>query len=377
MARLVALVVATLLLAKPVIADSWSDLERCKFVGELAKADKNIEACDRAIADPKISPRSRVAALSNRCGWWWTKHQPQRALSDCNEAIRLDPAYAVAYLNRGNAYMNDGDFERALEDLNEAIRIDPQNAWAYTSRGDLYKRKRDFDHALGDFNKATQLEPNYALAFFERGLLQKARGDFDQALLDFNVSVRLDDGYAPAYFNRGLVYYIMGNNLRAIDDFTRSVTMDPKDASAYFNRGVALFLIGNRAADAAADFKKANELIPKNAYFVLWLDIAERRTGSPRQLRRTAAQVDSTVWPGPLLRQFLGELTYSQTLAPDGTDPTTSDGKFCEANFYSGELMLANGEKQEAFRLLRLAAKDCPQSFIEGSAAIVELIVQR
>jgi lipoprotein NlpI len=369
--RLVVLVLGTFLLANPVIADSWSDLERCKFLGELAKADQNIEACDRAIADPKTSAPGRVAALSNRCGWWWTKHQPQRALSDCNEAIRLDPAYAVAYLNRGNAYMNDGDFERALEDFNEAIRIDPQNAWAYTSRGELYKRKRDFDHALGDFNKATQLEPNYALAIFERGVLQKARGDFDHALLDFNISIRLDESYAPAYFNRGLVYYIMGNNSRAIDDFTRCIKIDPKDASAYFNRGVALFLIGDRAADAAADFRKANELVPRNPYFVLWLDIAERRTGSPRQLSRTAKQVDLTVWPGPLLRQFLGELSYYQTLASDG------DGIVCEANFYRGELMLANGEKQRALRLLRLAAKDCPQSFIEASAAIVELIVQR
>ena len=43
-----------------------------------------------------------------------------------NEAIRLDPKYSAAYNNRGNACNDLGEPQRAIEDLNEAIRLNPQ-----------------------------------------------------------------------------------------------------------------------------------------------------------------------------------------------------------------------------------------------------------
>jgi tetratricopeptide (TPR) repeat protein len=41
------------------------------------------------------------------------------------QAIRLDPAYAPAFYNRGNARRAKGDVDGALADYNEAIRLDP------------------------------------------------------------------------------------------------------------------------------------------------------------------------------------------------------------------------------------------------------------
>src|ERR1700731_2809285 len=137
---------ATLIaISSPALADHQSDLEQCKFIGEISKADLSIAACDRALNDPRMTGPSRAIALSNRCGWWWAKKDPDRALSDCNEAIQLDRTYAAAYVNRGNAYLNKADASHAFADFNEAIQLDPKNAWAHTARGNLYKNKGDFD----------------------------------------------------------------------------------------------------------------------------------------------------------------------------------------------------------------------------------------
>ena len=129
----------------PALADSQNDLDRCKLAGEVSKADEGIAACDRVINDPKVTAPNRAAALASRCGWWWTKKDPDRALSDCNEAIRADSRYAAAYINRGNAYLLKSDVDHAFADFSEAIRLDPKNAWAYTERGNLYKNKGDFE----------------------------------------------------------------------------------------------------------------------------------------------------------------------------------------------------------------------------------------
>jgi lipoprotein NlpI len=365
-------------LASPALADSSSDLEQCRFVGVVSKADQSIAACDRVIDDPKITGPSRAAALSNRCGWWWAKKDPDRALPDCNEAIRLDPSYAAAYINRGNALLNKADFERAFADFDSAVRLDPKNAWAYNARGDLYKNKGDLDHAMADFSEAIRLDPNYAMAYFFRGDLYKRKGDFDRALADLNQSIRLDPNDAMAYFTRGGVSYVMGNNPGALADFTTSIQLDPNDAAAFFSRGVAYFIVGGRVADAEADFRKASEISPRDAYAALWRDLAERRNGVPSHLPQAAKQLDMTAWPAPVVRHFLGELTASQLLAAaHDSDPKTTLGQSCEANFYSGEFALSKKNKPEALRLLQLAAKDCPRGYIESTAAIAELIAQR
>lgn len=365
----------SLALSSPARADSQGDLEHCKFVGELSKADESIAACDRVISDPKVTTQNRAAAFSSRCGWWWAKKDPDRALTDCNEALRADSSNAAAYLNRGNAYLNKSDFERAFADFNEAIRLDPKNAWAFAERGNLYKNKGDLDHALADLNESVRLDPTYALAYFARGDLYKSKGDFPRAMADMNEAIRLDPNYAPAYFTRGRLSYLLGNNPAALEDFTKSIKLDTEDATAYFNRGVAYYVIGGRTADAVADFRKAAELNPKDAYAALWRDLAERRNNAPSHLAEAAKQLDMTVWPAPVIRHFLDELNAEQTFgAAFDTDPKTKLAQTCEANFYSGEFALLKKNKKEAQRLLKLAADDCPRSFVESTAAIAELI---
>jgi lipoprotein NlpI len=372
-----------LIVSSPVLADDQDELTQCKFFGGVSKADLNIAACDRVLKNPKISGPNRAAAFSNRCGWWWAKKDPDRALSDCNEAIRIEPGLAAAYANRGNVYLSKVDAEHAFADFNEAIRLDPKTGWFYSARGDLYKNRGDFDHALADLSESIRLDPTYAIAYFFRSDLYKSKGDVDHALADLNDSIRLDPNYAMAYLKRGSLSYTLGNIPGALIDFNKSIQVDPDNEAAYFNRGVAYFIVGGRVADAEADFRKASKLDPKNPYFALWLDLAEqgdeeRGKDAPRYLMEAAKQLDMTAWPAPVIRQFLGELSSAQTLAAvDGSDPKKKLAQTCEANFYGGEFALLKKNKPEALRLLEAAARDCPRSFIESIAAISELIVAR
>jgi lipoprotein NlpI len=77
-----------------------------------------------------------------------------------------------------------------------------------------------------------------------------------------------------------------------------------------------------------------------------------------------------------VVRLFLGELRPTEALAAaDDKDPKTKQAQVCEANFYSGELALLKGTKDEAIPLLRLSASDCPKDSVEWEAANAELKV--
>jgi lipoprotein NlpI len=356
-------------------AADQADLDRCKFAGELNRTDEGIAACDRVVGDSKMSPQDRASALSSRCGWWWAKKDSDRALTDCNESVRTYRNLAAAYLNRGNVYLSKSDPEHALADFNEALRLDPKNAWGFAARGNLYKSKGDFDPALTDLDEAIRLDPGYALAFFSRGELYKSKGDVTRAMSDMNDTLRLDPNYAVAYFVRGQLSYLLGNAPAAVEDFGKAIKLDPNEATTYFNRGVAYYVLGGRNPDAIADFNKAAELSPTDAYTALWRDLAERRNNSPTHLAEAAKKLDMTVWPAPVIRHFLGQSNIEQTYgAAFDTDPKTKAAQTCEANFYSGELALLTRNRTEAQRLLKLAADQCPPSFIESTAAVAEVI---
>jgi lipoprotein NlpI len=65
-------------------------------------------------------------------------------------------------------------------------------------------------------------------------------------------------------------------------------------------------------------------------------------------------------WPAPIIRLFLGEMTFDDVLkAADDTSSIKMKGQVCETNLFAGELALGRGEKDEAVRLLHLAVDGC------------------
>ncbi|KAM3103595.1 tetratricopeptide repeat protein, partial [Phormidesmis sp. 146-12] len=45
------------------------------------------------------------------------------AIAAYNQAIHLDPKYAVAYANRGEFYFKKQQYDRALADIDRAIKL--------------------------------------------------------------------------------------------------------------------------------------------------------------------------------------------------------------------------------------------------------------
>jgi tetratricopeptide (TPR) repeat protein len=84
--------------------------------------------------------------------------QYDRAITNFNKAIELNPRYADAYYNRGVAYGEKGDWDKAIPDYSKAIEINPKDAEAYDNRGLAYYRKGDYDKACSDWNRACELE---------------------------------------------------------------------------------------------------------------------------------------------------------------------------------------------------------------------------
>ena len=87
------------------------------------------------------------------------REDPQHALADCDEAIRLAPKDPVARSIRGAVYSAMQNYDKAIADFDEVVRLQPNDGSSYHDRGAARMFQRDFDRAIADFNKAIQLDP--------------------------------------------------------------------------------------------------------------------------------------------------------------------------------------------------------------------------
>jgi lipoprotein NlpI len=301
---------------------------------------------------------------------------PETRIVACTQSIKSGKwkghNQAVNYGNRGKAYLDKGDNDRAIADFNQAISIDPKNPVPFNNRGVAYRKKGDNDRAIADYNQAISLNPKDHDAYYNRGIAYRNKGDHDHAMSDYNKAISLNPKDPDFFNNRAFVYRVNGDFDHAISDYSEAIRLAPKNDVFYARRGRSYFYSGNQAK-ALADMNQATELDPTDANEALWLEIVGQRSGSPSRLSQAISKIDMTTWPAPAIRLFLGQLTPAAMLAAADDPATKKKSQVCQANFYSGELSLIKGLKDEATRLFRLAMSDCPPDLVEADAAKLEL----
>ena len=108
------------------------------------------------------------------------------AIRGCSELIGRNPRDAVAYYNRGTAYLNKGQVDGAIADLNKAIELNPRDAEAHNNRGNAYMRKSQYQQATANYERAIALKPAYDKAHNNMGEAYENQNMLDRALEYYN-----------------------------------------------------------------------------------------------------------------------------------------------------------------------------------------------
>jgi tetratricopeptide (TPR) repeat protein len=126
------------------LAQSDRDWKLC----DAENADAALPACTRLIETGKLDPNKRVIAHDNRGVAYWRKRDFTRAIAEYDEAIRINPEYARAYMRRGAAYSGRGEYEKSIADSSKAVEFDSRNLKAYVNRSIAYSETGDYDRPL-------------------------------------------------------------------------------------------------------------------------------------------------------------------------------------------------------------------------------------
>lgn len=230
--------------------------------GSSGTADARIAACTRVIRAGKVKGNDLADIYVNR-GYEYleNKKDPDRALSDFDSAIRINPKNALAFSNRANVFLERKDFERALENYNEVIRLDPKDAGGYGGRGDVYRDMKDSDRAIESYTQAVKLDPKRSAAFENRANIYFEKGDFDRAIADYNEVLKLEPKSAEVIKARGNAYFRKKDYERALVSLSEAIKLEPRNPTFIGDRGSVYEAMKNYEA-ALADFDKALSVKP-------------------------------------------------------------------------------------------------------------------
>src|SRR5262249_44512795 len=93
--------------------------------------------------------------------WLWFLGEVARAEEYYRRATQINPTYALAFANLGNARRIHGDTDGAFRLLRESVRLDRKAARPHELLGHAHLSGGDFDGAVAEFQEALRLEPGY------------------------------------------------------------------------------------------------------------------------------------------------------------------------------------------------------------------------
>jgi len=203
--------------------------------------------------------------------YFWNKRTGadlQKAVSNYEQAVTMDPKYASAYSGLANCYAlysiydvatPDEAFPKAKKVAEQALALDPTLAEAHASLAFvLYHFDRDWANAENEFRLAIKLNPDYPTAHHWYGEYLGAAGRFDEAIAEQQTALQLDPSSFIINMDLGWNYYLARRYDDAAEQYRKALKLEP-NAPITHDTFSDLFAQQRRYDDSASEYFKSLE----------------------------------------------------------------------------------------------------------------------
>ena len=230
-------------------------------------------------------------AKYTQAGW-------NNAIRYYQEALKLDPNYALAYCGLADNYAYMGSAVMPGKEANtkvkefaqKALALDPELAEARMSLALALVAAYDWRGGLKEFDRALELNPNLAFAYELQAWTLNGLGRFDEAIAKDKKAIELDP--LNPFFQMSLSFFLYWARKYddAIAQATKTLEMDPNSAIAHVLLGLSFFKKGD-TADAIAAFQEARAPNP-GAWYQGYLGYAYAISGDRAKAEQALRELE-------------------------------------------------------------------------------------
>lgn len=193
--------------------------------------------------------------------------EAQKAVEILEQALRLDPEYALAWAGKAHAHRTIANFGRStniqaeyqnsIEAINKALALEPNLSQAYSALCEnKFLTEYDFDGAENACRRAIELDSNSSLAHQIYARFLMGRGRHNEAIEEIKTAIDLEP---TSLFNQRLLGNCLLNARRYAEaeaQFKRVVEIEKDFSTTYFWFSQTLALQG-KESEAFEWFMKA------------------------------------------------------------------------------------------------------------------------
>jgi tetratricopeptide (TPR) repeat protein len=252
--------------------------------GNMAYWEGDFEA---ALAAYKAVPEGEANGAYGRAAAYNALRQHDKAITEADAAIALDPQQARFYRNRSVAYLALGQAEKALADDEQALALEPDSLHSLSSYAMTLVALKRFDEAKTALEKALGAAPQNLLYRYQLGFLENAAGHWEAALDHFGAVLESDPENANALAGRRLALGQLGRHEEALEEINELIKKQPRKYGHYLTRALVNFYLG-QYADSMDDSTMAMRLSPREAVLPSYFNraIAAWRAGETEQAKQ-------------------------------------------------------------------------------------------
>ena len=226
----------------------------------------------------------------------------KKGIEHFQQAIDLDPNYALAYAGLADAYSflassTGGQpprevYPKAEAAALQALGLDDTLGEAHSTLG-FCRLLYDWDFAAAEreYKRAIELSPNYANAHDGYSFYLKATGQHEAAIKACERAQALDPLSMFATLSLGWAYYFARDYDRALAQARKVLDMDANFGFAHWHAGKT-YLQKGQFTEAVTCMRQALNLIGGTPPFISFLGHAYARAGKHREARQMLTQLE-------------------------------------------------------------------------------------
>jgi TolB-like protein/class 3 adenylate cyclase/Flp pilus assembly protein TadD len=215
----------------------------------------------RVEAKPTNNPAAYDAYLRGRAsaaGSPYDKSNAERTILSYQEAVKLDPSFALAWARLSSAQSGSywlgldpspARLAAAKDALDRALALDPNLPETHLALGYYrYYGQRDFTGGLAEFQQAEKGLPNNVDVIKAIAFIQRRLGHWDEAIAGLRRAIELDPRDINAYHALAVTYGSLRRFPETLATVDRILAWEPAYEPALFVKARALWATGDLQA---------------------------------------------------------------------------------------------------------------------------------
>jgi eukaryotic-like serine/threonine-protein kinase len=251
--------------------------------------------------DQNVAGNAYERYLKGRSYWnQLTEEGLDKSIECFNEALAIDPKFALAYTGLANSYNTLGAAYRSSAEVFGKAELNAQKGLAldgnlaeahYAIAVTRYVYKWDLSGAENEAKRSLELNPNYAIAYSLLSSISLSRGDLNQATTHINRALKLDP--LSLLFNSRLsyIYYCQRDTEKQLKLIQNFLNREPS-ASLFYNDMAMAYAQTGKFDDAMAASQRAMAVIGQDPDTLSTLGVVNGLAGKTKDAKWVAETLE-------------------------------------------------------------------------------------